>query len=173
MKAFRMDDILTMKLDDYNITKLCVSIAPGRLDRCLHSDLQAIKSNNIHVIICLLEWSELVNINISNYPTEAQKMGFYFYHLPVKDHHTPNLEDASNLVDTIIYHLSVGHNVLIHCKGGQGRAGTISACCLCKLGYYPDDAVKTVRTLRRRAIKRDHQVNFVRGYHYKKCSVQH
>lgn len=169
MKPFKIDDILNIQHDDGNISTLSVSIAPGRFHRCLISDLQAIKNRNIQVIICLLEWSELVNINIDNYPMEAQSRGFYFYHLPIKDHYTPNMDDAANLVSTIIKHLNEGHNVLVHCKGGQGRAGTIGACCLCKLGYNPNNAVVTVRALRKRAIKRDHQVNFVRDYYTSHC----
>lgn len=151
-------------------SRLSVSIAPGKkkgtiYNRDLESDLNIIVNNNINVIVCLLEWSELYEIGIQDYPIRAQESGFFFYHLPIKDHHVPNISDVNILVPIIISHLNHGHNVLVHCSGGLGRAGIITACCLCHLGYHPTDSVSTVRLLRTGAIKGDHQVQFITDFH--------
>jgi len=131
--------------------------------------LTVIRNNNTHVIVCLLEWSELYEIGIQNYPIRAQESGFFFYHLPIKDHHVPNISDVNILVPIIISHLNRGHNVLVHCSGGLGRAGIITACCLCHLGYHPEESVLTVRSLRTGAIKGDHQVKFIKDFHNATC----
>ena len=138
-------------------------------NRDLESDLNVIRGSNIHVIVCLLEWSELYKIGIQNYPLRAQESGFYFYHLPIEDHHVPNVRDVNILVPLIIHHLRQGHNVLVHCSGGIGRAGVVTACCLCSLGYLPSDSVSTVRSLRIGAIKNDHQVQFISDFYNATC----
>lgn len=153
----------------HNKSKLSLSIAPGKKDhiynRNLEHDLNIIKREGIHVVICLLEWSELYNIKMQEYPIRAQELGLFFYHFPIKDHHTPNIDDVIGLIPIIISHLEKGHNVLVHCKGGKGRAGTIISCCLCYFGFSPEDSISTIRSLRNGAIKRDIQVQFVKTYH--------
>lgn len=162
---FYIDDIAHVRYDEKNISKLCVSVIPGKYGDISH-DLEYIKNRNIKVIVCLLEWSELMLIGLEDYPMYAQEAGFFFYHFPIKDHHAPDhLEDCVTLIKRIAYHLDIGDNVLVHCKGGLGRAGTISSCCLCYMGYKPEDAVSTVRLLRHKSIKRENQVNFVINYH--------
>lgn len=163
---------MTYKIDDimyYNDAKLSVAIAPGKKDekndRDLYEDLNHIQNNNYQVIICLLEWKELEYLQIHHYPLEAQNRNFYFYHFPIQDHHIPTIEDTKILINLIIKHLKENHNILIHCSGGVGRAGTISACLLCYLGYDPETSINTVRNLRERAIKRPAQVDFIFKYH--------
>ena len=46
-----------------------------------------------------------------------------------------------------------GFNVLVHCKGGLGRAGTIAARLLIELGMAPQMAVGVVRQARPGAIE--------------------
>lgn len=149
--------------------RLSVSIAPGKQDhrwnRSLEADLTAIKANGIHVIVCLLEWSEMGKLGIAEYPRRAQEMGFIFLHLPIKDRRAPNQGDVNALVPIIVQLLSNGRHVLVHCRGGLGRAGTISACCLSHYGYTRDAAVNLVRTQRPGAIQTDGQLLAVHTYH--------
>lgn len=39
-------------------------------------------------------------------------------------------------------YLKKGKNVVVHCKGGLGRAGTFGASCLIYSGFKPADAIK-------------------------------
>lgn len=144
--------------------KLCLSEAPGKY-RDMEPDLEIVKNSNIDTIVCLMEWHELYKIGCEYYPQQAQEMGLYFYHLPIKDHNTPIIDDANVLINIIVDHLEQGHNVLVHCSGGVGRACTIVACCLCYFGYDPLDAINLIRNLRANSIKRECQVQFINDYH--------
>lgn len=150
------------------IGKLSVSIAPGKKDqrwnRDLSMDLQAMKSSGVRVIVCLLQWSEMKMLQIPDYPHQAQEQGFIFLHLPVKDRRAPALEDISVLIPSIVQYLARGYSVLVHCRSGLGRAGTIAACCLLHYGYKFEQSVALVRSLRPGAIQTQRQVKAIEEY---------
>jgi ADP-ribosyl-[dinitrogen reductase] hydrolase len=54
-------------------------------------------------------------------------------------------------------------DVLIHCRGGLGRAGTIAARLLIELGIEPKKATASVRAARPGAIETSEQEEFVRN----------
>jgi ADP-ribosyl-[dinitrogen reductase] hydrolase len=59
--------------------------------------------------------------------------------------------------------LDAGSNVLIHCKGGLGRAGMIAARLLVQLGTDPAEAIASVRAVRPGAIQTPNQEAWVRA----------
>lgn len=154
-----------------NKSRLTLSIAPGKKDnrwnRNLDLDLETIKNNGINginVIVCLLEWSEMRMLNLTDYPRKAQEKGFIFYHLPIKDRGVTNQKELATLIPMLVQHLSSGHNVLVHCRGGLGRAGTICGCCLGHFGYQGPIAIETVRGQRPGAIQTTKQEQCVIEY---------
>ncbi|CAH6419644.1 Cyclin-dependent kinase inhibitor 3 (CDKN3) [uncultured virus] len=151
--------------------RLSLSICPGKKDkksnRDLRLDLENIKANGIQVIVCLLEWGEMSLLNVIDYPRKAQEIGFVFYHMPIRDRGITTYKELSSLIPIIVSHLSEGHNVLVHCRSGLGRAGTICACCLGHFGYNGNSAIGTVRKQRPGAIQTDQQETSVFQY----CSV--
>lgn len=150
------------------VGRLVISICPGKKDkswnRDLTMDISAIRADNIQVIICLLEWSELEALSIANYPRIAQEAGFIFHHLPIRDGSIPSVKDLNGLVPIIINHLLAGENVLVHCRGGKGRAGTICACCLSHFGYIGQNAIDEVRLRRPGAVQTLKQEQSVIAY---------
>ena len=66
--------------------------------------------------------------------------------------------------------LEKGANILIHCVGGLGRTGLVSACYLIHQGMSAQDAIDEVRSVRsKRAIESESQELFV--YKYKKMQT--
>ena len=57
-----------------------------------------------------------------------------------------------------------GDNVLVHCRGGLGRAGTIGALLLIEFGLPNDRAIIKVRIARPGAIDIAEQEEYVRRY---------
>lgn len=143
--------------------KLYLSFAPGK-EYPIQEDLQNIKACNIQVIVCLLENWELQCLNISNYPKRAQEMGFYFYHIPIRDGTSPSQKELDSLIPILIKHLSLGNNILVHCRSGYGRAGTVCACCLRYFGLQGKQAISYVRNKRPGAITTSQQENCILQY---------
>lgn len=65
---------------------------------------------------------------------------------------------------TLCQALSAGDNVLVHCRGGLGRAGTVAGCLLIEMGLSQEDAIERVRQARPGAIETAAQEQYVRGF---------
>ena len=59
-------------------------------------------------------------------------------------------------------YLDAGENIVVHCRGGLGRAGMISARLLVETGVDPDVAMARVRAARRGAMETPDQEHWVK-----------
>ena len=79
---------------------------------------------------------------------EAYKAkGINALHFPIEDYKTPSSKELKDWVPQIVKLVQTpGHKILIHCMGGQGRTGLISACVLAVLkNKSGDDAIRAIR----------------------------
>lgn len=151
-----------------NGAKLLISEAPGRkykgVSRSLTADLETILNNNVKVIVCLLEWSELDKLKMKNYPNRAQERNLIFYHFPMRGGSMSTFKESYSITSCIISHLSQGDNVLVHCREGLCRSAIICACCLAHYSFNSYNAIKEVRWRRKGAIKNCQQEDCVHSY---------
>ena len=68
------------------------------------------------------------------------------------------------LVRRLADSLGSGKNVVVHCWGGLGRAGTIAASCLVARGSSPAQALALVRATRAGAVQTAAQEQFVKEF---------
>ena len=93
-----------------------------------------------------------------------------WWHAPIPDGEAPerDFEDAWKVTgESIRNRLRLGFDVLLHCRGGLGRAGTITARLLVELGEQPDDAVRRVRDAHEGTIENESQLT-----HVSQCEAQ-
>ena len=86
-----------------------------------------------------------------------------WYHLPIEDGTipSPQFEQWAAVGEGLRGRLRDGFNVLVHCKGGLGRAGTIASRLMVELGTSPGKAVRAVRHARPGAIETREQDGYV------------
>lgn len=84
----------------------------------------------------------------------CQKQGIRTYHHPVVDESiTENREEFIRLVKEVVDDsLRKGKSVVVHCKGGLGRAPTFACACLIYSGRTFEEALKMVRTARKSSL---------------------
>src|SRR4051794_17327041 len=153
---------------------LGVTFAPGKSDptslpapwrRNLKTDLDAIADWNAYVVLTLVEPHELELLGIPTLGEDICRLGFEWLHLPVRDVSVPDarFERAwpKHSADLRAL-LRVGNNVLVHCRGGLGRAGMIAARLLAEEGVAPEIAMAAVRAARPGAIETPAQEHWVR-----------
>ncbi|GIM12114.1 hypothetical protein Vretimale_15535 [Volvox reticuliferus] len=90
-----------------------------------------------------------------------------YLHLPIIEMAAPSdALQAASVVDAVADRLLAGRTVVMHCKGGVGRAGMMAACMLVRLGVCtsPAEAIAVVRQHRRGAVESKRQEEFVAAY---------
>ena len=117
-------------------------------------------------VITLITDEELDGLQVRGLPAAVQDRHMEWWHLPVPDVQPPGpeFERAWEVAgEAIRDRLVLGFDVLVHCKGGLGRAGTVAARLLVELGEDCDKAIRKVRKARSRfAIETQEQAAHVR-----------
>jgi Cyclin-dependent kinase inhibitor 3 (CDKN3) len=140
--------------------------ASGSWLRDLATDLDAIAAWNARAVVTLLEKHEIIELNIPNLGDEVVRRKMEWFHLPIRDYGVPGLDfeiswpAQSESLRAIV---ESGENILVHCKGGLGRAGMIGARLLVELGVEPGIAIRKVRSARPGAIETPEQENLARN----------
>ena len=138
--------------------------ATGGWDRQLDLDLAAIAAWGAVAIVTLVEPAELIDLGVANLGAEVSKRHVDWLHLPIHDFSTPSsaFEAQWEIAgEALRGRLRARFDILLHCKGGLGRAGMIAARLLAELGTEPAQAVEMVRAARPGAIETQKQLDLV------------
>ena len=149
--------------------RIGVTFCPGKYDpyggsgawnRDLTHDLDAVHDWGAVAVVTLLEHHEFELLRVENLGAEVTRRDMQWFHLPIVDQSIPDEEfedkwqSASEQLHLI---LSGGSDLVVHCRGGLGRAGTIAARLLIELGIEPQTAMDRVRASRSNAIENERQ----------------
>jgi len=141
-----------------------LSAMSGLWDRDLDVDLDAIAAWNASAVVTLIEDHEFAALQVERLGDAVRARHMDWYHLPVRDVSVPGpaFEKAWATVGAQLRaRLQNGFNIVIHCKGGIGRAGTIAARLLVEFGINPSEAIAAVRAVRPGAIETAEQERYV------------
>lgn len=131
---------MTTKTKAYPLTWVTDHLGVGPAPMT-HAALDSLRDQGIRAILNLCgEFTDLHDIEAAN--------GFEVYHLPIADEEAPDLtelEKALAWLDEAIY---LGKKVLIHCRHGIGRTGTVLNAYLLRRGLGHLLAWRKLRGLR-------------------------
>jgi ADP-ribosyl-[dinitrogen reductase] hydrolase len=155
--------------------KLGLTLCPGKVQswgptgawqRDLALDLDVIAEWDAAAVVTLVEPHELERLQVPQLGEKVHERHMEWVHLPIRDRDVPDaaFEEAwLEAGERLRARLRSGFNVLVHCMGGLGRAGTIASRLLVELGWTPGDAIQAVRRVRPGALETDEQEDFVHG----------
>ena len=160
--------------------RIGVTLCPGKTDpngisgawkRDLDTDLDAIQRWGATAVVTLIEKREFDLLKVRDLPTKVRDRHMEWWHLPIQDGKSPparGFEDRWAVAgEALRDRLRLGFDVLVHCRGGLGRAGTVAARLLVELGAHPDRAIRSVRDVRPGALETEDQED-----HVAQCSAQ-
>lgn len=155
--------------------RLGVTFCPGKSDpmatdglwsRDLPADLGSVRAWGAQALVTLLEEHEFDLLNVRRLGDTAEAAGLDWYHLPIPDMAAPGWQFERRWVYAGVRlrrMLRRGGKVVIHCRAGLGRAGTVAARLLAELGMPPAEAISQLRKARPGAIQTNEQERHVLG----------
>lgn len=136
----------------------------GVWDRQLDIDLDAIDDWGAVAVVTLTETHELHALGVPHLGAEVRARHMDWLHLPIVDVSVPSTAFEglwTQVGEGLRGRLRSRFDIVVHCKGGLGRAGLVAARLMVELGVLPKDAVGTVRAVRPGAIETKAQLDFV------------
>ena len=132
--------------------------------RDLAADLDVIALWRPTAVVTLVEDHELELLGVSELGVQVRARGMAWHHLPIVDVQPPDARfevQWQSVGLELLAALAGGGRVLVHCRGGLGRAGTVAARLLVELGVPARDVIARVRQARPGAIETGAQHRYV------------
>lgn len=132
--------------------------------RDLRLDLDTIAAWGPAAIVTLIEDHEFEMLGVHDLGRQVKARGIEWHHLPIVDVEVPDARFEAGWLASgpkLLNILRQGGRVLVHCRGGLGRAGTVAARLLVELGVPARHAVARVRAARPGAIETSKQLQYV------------
>jgi protein-tyrosine phosphatase len=138
----------------------------GRHRRDVDEDASMLRyGHRIDVFLLLIEDPELVLLQVTALPDAMRSVGIELLRYPIADGGVPaDPTTFRALLDDLTARLHAGQQIVVACRGGFGRTGTVVACVLRAGGLDPDAAIRLTRDSRRWTIENRDQERFVREW---------
>lgn len=157
--------------------RLGLTFAPGKKgrsviqagvthDRDVYGDMQTLAAEGVNVLAPLIEDFEFDMLGMDGYHAAAELNNLHVKPFAIPDQHAPpRRRDFAGFVDELMTDLLDGRSVVVHCRGGLGRAGLAAACLLVQGGMAAQEAIALVRRTRDpKAIETREQEQFVHDF---------
>lgn len=135
--------------------------------RDLDTDLQALRDWGADLVVTLIEQDEFELLRVPDLGGRVIAQGMSWVHLPIRDVDvpaTPFFFRWPEVRADLLARLEAGGRVVVHCRGGLGRAGLVAALLLIETGSEAEAAIRTVRAARPGAIETRAQERYVLNY---------
>ena len=171
-----------LRIDDLPLGngRLGITFCPGKKgesvfgaawDRDLSLDIDTVKGWGANTVLSLIEDHEFEMLGVPELGEAVKARGIEWVHFPIRDLDIPEADAMGTWAAiSVQIHATLerGGRVLVHCRGGLGRAGTIAALLLIERGWSAHQAISDVREIRPGAIETAEQERWVtrRARHY-------
>lgn len=141
-------------------------LVPAGAAMALEADLVVLAQWGAQALVTLLQPYELTLLGVEDLGERARAQGLAWWHLAVTDGAAPGeaFERAwrSEVGPALHARLDAGGRVVVHCRAGIGRSGSVAARLLVERGVEPESAIVAVRRARPGAIENAEQSRWVR-----------
>lgn len=134
--------------------------------RDLGADVRVLRRDHgVQAFLLLVEDHELEYAWVPDIAVAMSREDIELLRFPIVDMHVTNdREGLRRVLDDVLARLRDGQSVVVACRGGLGRTGTIVGCLLCDGGLDGDAAIDLTRASRKKTIERAIQEQFVRDW---------
>jgi len=150
-----------------NGAKLVLTSCPGTNGVSLESSVLQLKQAGTQMLITLMFDVEIQQNNANSLSFFCEQNKITWLQLPIVDDSAPDeifevyWQKHLNSILSIIENKGC---ITIHCKGGYGRTGLVTALILLNYGYSTDKAKQRVQAIRHKALKNKIQLDYFNSY---------
>lgn len=155
----------TLALDDGGAVIL--TPCPGTKDAGLRESLEQLAQAGAQLVITLMPLDEMQRNGAADLPDLCAELGLRWFHFPVEDDAAPGqafreawARDRAEVLALLERQMVPA----VHCRGGSGRTGLMTAILLIERGMACEQALAEVRRLRPNALKLDAHLDFLEAY---------
>ncbi len=144
--------------------RLGLSCCPGLGPIGLEDDCKSIAEQGVFRVVSLNEPESRAQLGAERLSECLGEQEVLWQEFPITNYGVPDdqaLKLLPGLLDELVFSLTTGKTVLLHCFAGLGRAGTIAALLLVELGLDGQEAIEHVRTHRPGAIESQSQEQLI------------
>jgi protein-tyrosine phosphatase len=137
---------------------------PGTKGPGLQASLEQLRDQGVKAIVTLITDEEMKEKNVTTLGTNAGELGIRWYHFSIEDDRVPDENFATGWAEAspeLHQVLKDGGKVAIHCMGGSGRTGMVTAHLLLEKGWELTQIVQIVKYLRPGAYTAPGQLEYV------------
>jgi NAD-dependent SIR2 family protein deacetylase/ADP-ribosylglycohydrolase/protein-tyrosine phosphatase len=160
------------------LKKLGMTFAPGKKqlnavsgnwNRNLTTDLARLRRNfGVDTLVSLIDDDELESLGLAELAWKCRSEEIELIRFPIRDVSVPtSLQTFTSLIREIVYRVQHEKTVVVHCKGGLGRAGLTAACSIVAVTngqIQASNALQMVRSARPGTLETAEQVQFLRYF---------
>jgi protein-tyrosine phosphatase len=118
----------------------------------LADEVEALRLEEVDVLVSALTDSELSERQLTAEPELAIQAGLAYISFPIRDRGIPSVAAVTDLVGHLEELLTAGQFVVIHCRAGIGRSSLIAAAVLVREGLSPNEAWQRIEAARGLAV---------------------
>jgi len=123
----------------------------GGWNRNLEIDIDVIGDSGSTVVVSLVEDNEMRVLGVQGLGKAILAREMEWIHIPFEDTTAPDykwMQGFDLVAPSILTSIKNGDSIVIHCKGGLSRAGTVVALLLCSMGMEVFSAIQLIRNVR-------------------------
>ena len=121
---------------------------PRPLREGLAEQMAAYRRAGMDHLVSMLETEEAAALGLAQEARHCEAAGMAFHTHPIVDFGLPDLASFTALTRQIAAWLAEGQGVGVHCRGGIGRSGMVTAGVLIIQGQTPANSIATVSAAR-------------------------
>ena len=135
-------------------------------ERDVEADIRVVADWGATTLVTLMEAPELEVLGVGDLGSVAEAAGLEWHHLPITDVQVPDERFERPWAysgHALRKKLASGERIVLHCRGGLGRTGTIAARLAIEFGAAPGEALDAVRRARSGTVETPAQEAYVRA----------